>query len=187
MLVALLAMAAAACSCAPQKTSSAVVEQVVPLETRVKSGDATVIPELQRRCDAGDAGICNNLANIYAKGQLAPKDDARALALFGQACVGNHMGACNNLGWLYESGQGVAQNLPHARLLYEKACEGGEMRGCFHLGNFYEKGLDVTADRGKARLNFKKACDAGDLEGCEREKLLAQAPPASAAKKKRAG
>jgi TPR repeat protein len=184
-LAAAAALAVMATACAPKKSSDAMVERVVPLETRVKSGDATVIPELQRKCDAGDAGICNNLANIYAKGQLAPKDEARALQLFEKACVGNHMGACNNLGWLYEAGQGVAKNLPHAKLLYEKACEGGEMRGCFHLGNFYEKGIEGTANRGKALLNFKKACDAGDVEGCERGKQLAALPADSAPLKKR--
>ncbi len=183
-LAAVICLAASTASCT-SKQSSATLERVVPLETRVKSGDATVIPELQRKCDEGDAGICNNLASIYAKGQLAPQDDAKALALFERACVGNHMGACNNLGWLYEAGRGVKQNFPHARLLYEQACDGGEMRACFHLGDFYEKGLDVKSDRGRALLNFKKACDAGDMEGCERAKQLAAAPAAPKPRKKR--
>ncbi len=171
--------------CSPKPGGDTTLERVVPLETRVKSGDKAAIPLLQKQCDEGSAGACNNLAMIYAKGQMAPRDDGRAIKLFEQACVGNHMGACNNLGYLYEAGKGVKQNFPHARLLYEQACDGGEMRGCFHLGNFYEKGIDVTADRGRALLNFKKSCDAGDAEGCERGKQLAAAPVVSAPKKKR--
>ncbi len=91
---------------------------------------------LQRGCDGGEAVDCAALGHLYRRGEEAPEDLSRAIAMFRRGCdlssgaeeFGSY--SCHFLAAFYESGEGVPQDLGRALQLYEKSCRAGNDDSC---------------------------------------------------------
>ncbi len=55
------------------------------------------IPLFRQACEAGDAGSCANLAEMYSWGRGVVRDDAKAVFLYRRACDDSNASACKNL------------------------------------------------------------------------------------------
>lgn len=82
---------------------------------------------LTRAADAGNAFAQVNLASAYIKGEIVPKDEARAAKLYRSAAdQGDHVGQYR-LGRMYETGRGgLKQDRAAAFDLYRKAARQGD-------------------------------------------------------------
>jgi TonB family protein len=117
-------------------------------------------------CDKGDASACARLGHRLWAGTEVEKDEARAVALFGQGCQGKFAPACTALAWAYELGRGVGRDDKKASDFYRQACDGGSAGGCLRLGYLYEEGRGVARDLAQARKRYKEACHQQQLEAC---------------------
>ena len=82
---------------------------------------------IQRSADSGSAEGAHRLALVFAQGDGGtPRNEARAVELFGQAAEKGHQRAQLNLGMLYLRGQGVPRDVIQARAWLEKAAASGD-------------------------------------------------------------
>jgi len=126
-------------------------------------------------CDAGNMRGCNNLGEMYRRGEGVETDMAKAIEYYRKGCDGNHPVACVNLANRYKTGQGIEKDYITASQLYAKACVKDDWIGCFTLGTMYEQGKGVKKDLSEAKRLLGRACNEGSLKpACERlEKLPA--------------
>jgi hypothetical protein len=92
-----------------------------------RKADAT----LSKRCTAGMAKVCEQLAGILEPEPFidpangSPKDGARARELYGKACDAGVTSSCVSLANLLRDGRGGAKDTIHALDIYRKQCEAG--------------------------------------------------------------
>ena len=123
-------------------------------------------------CEDGDPGSCARLAVVAERGERgdgAPRDEARAAALYQRACDGGDLPGCAGLGRLHRAGRGGLERDPaRAVALFQRACDGGVARGCALLGEAYRDGAGgLGRDLVRAVALFQGGCDRGDLAGCK--------------------
>ena len=94
----------------------------------------------EKSCDMGSAGGCNNLGDLYAKGQGVRQSYIKAKELFEKSCDMGCANGCNNLGFLYAKGQGVRQSYIKAKELFGKSCDMGNAAGCKNYAVLNEHG-----------------------------------------------
>lgn len=92
------------------------------------------------------------LGSLYVRGQVVPKDDARAAALFKAAADDGWVPAKSALGLMYEKGLGAPASRDDAVRLYTEASADGDPVGDYLLAQTYLSGkrspqLDVEAAR----------------------------------------
>lgn len=104
---------------------------------------------------------------MHASGQGAVKDEAKAIALFGQACNLGVGRACGELGERHAKGRGVKKDFAKAVEPYRKACELKEGWACHSLGFLHANGWGAAKDPAHAVLLYRKACELGDVMGCQ--------------------
>lgn len=148
---------------------------------------------LQRSCDLGSGTGCANLAFVYARGIVIPRDDSIAAPLYERSCaLGNVLG-CYNEGLMAENGRGIARDPIRAVAAYGAACDGGSATACTNLGYLYQSGALVDRDDANALELYKRgcagsSCQVSNLTACVnvgrmyRDGLGIAADPAAAAK-----
>jgi TPR repeat protein len=177
----------------PQQT-----QEVIP------KGDAGRRMYFEKRCEAGHAGMCGELALMWSKGWGGAKDRGKADALYRRACdegvpaaceeVGIDLDierqieilqsncdkgvafACNNLGHLLWLGQGVEADPVRARKVLERACEGGFSASCRAMAKLCGEGLGGDRDDEAAREWNRKAREAYRVEEAMELKYLHAKP-----------
>ncbi len=118
-------------------------------------------------CDAMDGWACARLADLYAIGQGATRDEKKALELIDRACTAaGHMEGCVKLGGAHHHARfGLKRDVAKAETLYEKACANGYGQGCLVLAELLEE--ESPDDSGPKIIElFQKACDLDDMNGC---------------------
>jgi TPR repeat protein len=121
---------------------------------------------LQEGCDLGHGPSCTDLGFVFEKGELLPKDLARAAKLYLRGCdLGNGTG-CTNSGYLHEKGSGLPEDPKLAVKFYQKGCDLKNARGCTNLGYMYRNGSGVEQDLALAVRLYKQGCDMGNAGGC---------------------
>jgi hypothetical protein len=91
-----------------------------------------VVAALGPRCEAGDSRdprTCYRLGQLLTQGRGAPRDPARAAALFEKVCPSD-VRACVDLALLLQQGDGVPRDAARAAQLLNKACAAGEPYAC---------------------------------------------------------
>jgi TonB family protein len=124
--------------------------------------------ELAVHCDAGENEACDAAGLRALSGEGAPRDPARAAALFERTCARGSAVGCGTLGELRARGLGVARDDAAARALSLRACTAGHARACAVMGQLQLDGLGGPADAGAARALFRRACEGGAPFGCAR-------------------
>jgi TPR repeat protein len=116
----------------------------------------------EKACNKGDAHACEELAEMYALGRGASKDDAKALTLFEKACGLGSGVSCEFRGKMTREGRGTTRDPVAALVWLEKGCTLGAAGACTSLG------LDAMTSGNKKRGAelLEKACDGRDKLGC---------------------
>lgn len=114
------------------------------------------------RCDKGDVGACEALANLYAA-----DDPRRALAFATKACDLGALHFCARAASFLREGKGTARDQARAHELVVKACAKGNGRSCTDAGLDHHLGLAVPKDEAKASAHYGRGCELGDGGGCE--------------------
>lgn len=118
---------------------------------------------IQRSADSGSAEGAHRLALVFAQGDGGtPRNEARAVELFGQAAEKGHQRAQLNLGMLYLRGQGVTRDVIQARAWLEKAAASGDPYALYVLGRAMEESAGpVGADSVRAANLYRQAAEKG--------------------------
>jgi TPR repeat protein len=126
-----------------------------------------LVEDWQRRCAAGAAKVCFQLAELYRTGGALAKDAARAAELHRKACDLGETPSCFKLAGMYEAGDGVAFDAARTLALYQQVCDADDAAGCYAVGYWSRSGLrGQLADKTKARLAFEKGCRLGSGPSC---------------------
>ncbi|WGM45733.1 hypothetical protein KOAAANKH_00597 [Brevundimonas sp. NIBR10] len=97
-------------------------------------------------------------AECYQNGyEGAPKDMARAVALYTAAGEGGYAKSLCALGNLYAFGEGVPADPARGFALCRRGAEAGDPDAQTDLGNFYGRGEGVQRDYGQARFWYEQA------------------------------
>jgi serine/threonine protein kinase/TPR repeat protein len=122
--------------------------------------------QCEAACTANRPGSCQKLAEALEKGLGAPRDIAKAAALYQTACDSGSAAACNNLGALYAQGDGVPRDGAKAVALYTRACDQGSATSCVNLGAMHFEGNGVPKNESLGARFFLRGCEAGEPMGC---------------------
>ena len=114
------------------------------------------------RCDHGDVGACEALANIFAA-----DDPKRAFAAGSRACELGALHFCVRVAGALRSGKGARKDAAKAHNLVLEACSKGNGRACTEAGLDHHLGNAVPKDEAKAAELYDRGCEAGDGGGCE--------------------
>lgn len=134
-----------------------------------KAGDAK---DCEAQCGKNHAGSCGALGVMYATGDGAAQDAAKAAELFQKACAGGDTPSCVNQGRLLADGNGVAKDEAKAAELFDKACGDGVAEACGFLGVMLAEGRGVGKDTGKAAEKLRLGCEGGHDKSCGRAARL---------------
>jgi TPR repeat protein len=116
----------------------------------------------EKACDKSDAHACEELAEMYALGRGAPKDDAKAGTLFEKSCLLGNAVSCEFRGKMMRDGRGGPPDRIGAMAWLQKGCTAGAAGACTSLGlDAMEKG-----DKRAAVDLLDKACTGKDKLGC---------------------
>jgi hypothetical protein len=121
----------------------------------------------ESECGAGWGWACGQAGWAFYKGEGAPEDAARALALFRNGCetaLTKDEWCCGMTGVLYVDGTGVPSDPTEGARWLSKGCETADPKradeqACNRLGLLVAEGRGVPKDVGRARTFFKRACD----------------------------
>ena len=102
---------------------------------------AVVSPlNLEKSCNAGNAGDCLQFGIRIHDGIGVRRDPARAADLFRKACKGNNQDGCADDAFALAVGEGQAPNPRTAIPKLEKMCKQGQARACGNLGALFMRG-----------------------------------------------
>jgi TPR repeat protein len=121
------------------------------------------LANLQARAAKGDAEAELELGRAYHLGHGAPRDFAKALALYHQSAAQGNAKAMYNLGFMYHRGQGVAKDEKAARDWFQKAADLGLQAAQLQVGLAYYNGsMVVNQDYAAAAKWLKLAAAQND-------------------------
>lgn len=106
--------------------------------------------EIRRKADSGDVAAMKNLADLHAKGERLPRDEAQALAWLIRAGEKGDAAAQVRVGRMYATGQGVVAHKQEAFRWFAMAAAQGDVAGLTYEAKAYLDGLGVGEDRSRA-------------------------------------
>jgi TPR repeat protein len=109
----------------------------------------------------GDADAQNNLATMYADGDVVPKDYGKALNLFQSAAAQESPEALFNLGVMHELGRGIPVNYTQAFVLYRNAAEHGQEQAMLNVASMFATGRGVSANQAEAIKWVRRCAELG--------------------------
>jgi uncharacterized protein len=129
-----------------------------------RGADREGLRHIQHAEAAGSSEGAHRLALVYAQGLAGtPRDEKRAVELFGKAAAAGHVRAQINLGILYMRGQGVPADLVQARAWLEKAAASGDPQALYTLGRaLSESAGQAVADPVRAADLYRRAAEKGN-------------------------
>ncbi|MGZ5904296.1 MAG: tetratricopeptide repeat protein [Reyranella sp.] len=129
-----------------------------------RGADREGLHHIQHAAEAGSSEGAHRLALVYAQGLAGtPRDEKRAIELFGKAAAAGHVRAQINLGILYMRGQGVPADLIQARAWLEKAAVSGDPQALYTLGRaLSESAGQAVADPVRAADLYRRAAEKGN-------------------------
>lgn len=109
-----------------------------------------------------DANAAYLLGRLYSKGELLPKDTAKAIPYLMMAAQQDNPFALYLLGKLYLAGEGLEQDPAKGLSLLERSFALGNQTAAYLLGKTYAKGELVPKDMEKALPYLFSAANAGN-------------------------
>ena len=126
-------------------------------------------------CDAGEISACEDMAEMYYRGEGVPVDLTRAAVMFKNGCdAGGRALSCFNYALMNEKGQGLAINAEAAFEYYRIACRRGSDLACINLATEYRRSAVGTADREIASGLMEKSCNNGQMLACANLAVITQ-------------
>lgn len=149
------------------------------LRARKLAGESVPDVEVLRianesECEAGWGWACGRAGWAHDRGEGAPEDDARALALYERGCESaatKNEWCCGMAGIHHVRGEGASADPVEGARWLLMGCEPrdperADGQACNHLGLLHAEGSGVRRDLARARTLFEKACAEGSEEGC---------------------
>jgi TPR repeat protein len=129
----------------------------------------------ESECGAGWGWACGQAGWAFGNGEGAPRDAARAIALFRKGCedvLSTSAWCCGMVGIYHVEGSAVPKDPVAGARWLSRGCEPplprqADAQSCGRLGLLYAEGSGVGKDPGRARVLFRKACDGKYESGCE--------------------
>jgi hypothetical protein len=140
-------------------------DALVRANVRSDSTDDAVSALRQACEERSDATCCLRMGELHILGQVADRDDSKALSFFAKACDAGRGEGCWNAGKQYHGGFGVPKDLARVVILYERGCSLGFTISCTTLAVLDDREPGVC-DPGKVKAALERGCTAGDLEAC---------------------
>ena len=125
---------------------------------------ATAFAEFFPLAETGNADAQFMLGVMYAEGDGATQDYAKAVKLYRLAANAGHAETQNNLRLMYQYGNGVAQDDAEAVKLYRLAANAGHAETQNNLRLMYQYGNGVAQDDAEAVKCYRLAVNAGLAE-----------------------
>jgi len=116
---------------------------IADLVERLMTRDIAAVKCLQHDAKQGQAHAQSALGDMYTKGTLVPKNDAKAAQWYRRAAEQGDAHAQLNLGASYAAGRGVPQDDADAVKWYRLAADQGDALAQFYLGGMYSSGRGV--------------------------------------------
>jgi TPR repeat protein len=140
-----------------------------------QTGEATacaqILPELEKGCEAKQAGACSYLSWLYSQGTGVARDDGKALGYLERACEIGDKHACVEHAWKLIRGEGARKDEPAGVSALQALCDSGFYPGCTRLAVF-EAARPSAAARARAKGLLARACDGGEQDACSMAKQL---------------
>ena len=145
-----------------RRSESPAQQSVDQLVAAAKSGNKAALQQLTTLATGGDALAQYNLGLMYANGEGAPMDWAKAAEWYQKAAERGDAVAQNDLGVMYDKGEGVPQDRAQAAQWYRRAAEQGDRLAQRNLGAMYYKGEGVPKDLVKAYMWWNLVAAKGE-------------------------
>ncbi len=129
---------------------------------KAKLMERKLVEAARVRAEQGDANAEFSLGNMYARGQVATRDDGEAFRWYRKAAEQGLTKAQYALGYLYHQGRGVPRDDAEAARWYRKAADQGYAKAQYGLAFMYGYGQGVPQDYAEAVRWCRKAADQGD-------------------------
>ena len=113
----------------------------------------------------GNTSAMMFLGNLYAEGEVVPRDTVRCVELYNQAVAHGSVTAMLRLGASHKEGSVAPKDDKRAAELYQMAAERGSLEGLCRLGLCYEEGEGVILNSRKAYNLYMQAADKGSTYG----------------------
>jgi hypothetical protein len=149
------------------------------LASRHRSAEAIADAEVERianesECEAGWGWACGQAGWAFHRGEGAPRDAARAYALFRKGCetaLTRNTWSCGMVGIFHVEGTSVRKDPVEGARWLKLGCEPSDPRradeqACTRLGLLHAEGTGVPKDLVRARALFKTACNAKYEKAC---------------------
>jgi len=132
----------------------------------VKPEDAAPVMEgVEKRAEAGDVELQNDIGQMYAHysnfNHVVAKDYEKAAQWFLKAAKAGFADAMDNIGNCYKNGDGVEEGKELAVLWYSKAAKKGLPWGQYHYAKCFLNGTGVEEDNDMALHWYMKAARQG--------------------------
>ncbi len=131
-----------------------------------------------RRCDAGDGGACERLADLHKMGIGVAKDKQRmaefhrkALKAYERACAKGEHRDCYGAAMAYKNAKGVAKNPAKAVRYLERACALDNSFGCIMAAEFHAGRHGGAKDKAKRNYYDYRGCLLAPQVACSRTKM----------------
>ncbi len=124
--------------------------------------DPEIVRTLLERAAANNFPAAETfLGDLYARGNVLPKDPRHGLALAEHAASTGYPEAEFELGLMYQTGLGTPKDFARALNWYHIAARGGSANADHNLAVLYERGEGVPADENEAAKFYRRAADRG--------------------------
>ena len=138
--------------------------------TQCNAGDAAactaLLPLLEERCDAKDAGACGMLGWLYQNGRGVAVNATEAVKWYRRSCDGGEQRACLAFALMQARGEGVPEDVPAALELLDKICTGALPQACTQEGVLLAS-RQRAADLPRIRSLLDAGCKGGDAPACD--------------------
>lgn len=125
------------------------------------------VQELEENARVGNTETRMKLAYSYFKGDVVPRDPARAVYWFEQ-CAAESWDACYTAAMEYRDGKFVPKNLTKMAKCFEIGAVAGIPQAMFYYADCYTKGEGVLPDSEKSLFWLKKAAENGYVIAMDR-------------------
>jgi len=134
--------------------------QIDPLSAGQKI-DSSIVENLKRAADQGDATAAYHLATMYVKGVMIEKNLSIAFKYATIAANKEHPDALFLLGKMYRRGEGVAQDIRKGFDYMLEAAKRNLAAAQYDLGAMFVNGFQVTRDFHEGLVWIKKSANQG--------------------------
>lgn len=132
---------------------------------------ARLVPELETKCNGGDASACGYLGWLYTSPEGVGEDRAKAAAWAEKGCAAGDRPSCVHHAWATLRGEGVPKDEAKGTAALDALCTGGQLTACTRLGVALA-GKPAARERARGKGLLDRACAGGETDACAMAKQI---------------